>query len=197
MINLLPITKVIAAISVLYAIIISIIMFFVLDADTSFMDGIKVSVKGATVLNLVLMGIVYFGWRWLWKKIPFLNSFMFPDLNGEWDMTIHWSWEGKRGIAKATAHIKQDLLKLSMEVASGDSDSITLLAKPKKDPESGRAILYYIYKNTPKFKDGNESLPYDGTAILKIDHKSFDVLEGNYYTDRLTTGYYELRKKST
>ena len=195
MINLLPITKVISAISVLYAIFISIILFFVYDADTNFSEVILIAIKGATALNFVLLGAVYFGWRWLWKKVPFLNSYLFPDLNGEWDMTIHWRWKGEEGVAKATAHIKQDFLKMSMEVASGDSDSSTLLAKPQKDPESGRAILYYIYRNTPKLKEGNESLPYDGTAILKLDHKNYDLLEGNYYTDRSTTGHYELKRK--
>ena len=197
MINLLPLTKVISAIAVLYAVFISIILFFNYDANSNIIDGIVVALKGATALNLILLGIVYFGWRWLWRKLPFLNRLLFPDLNGQWGMTIHWQSKEDKGIAKATAHIKQDLLKISMEVDSEDSDSITLLAKPKKDPESGRAILYYIYRTTPKRKNGNDNLPYDGTAVLKLDHNSFDVLEGNYYTDRPTTGHYELKRKST
>lgn len=66
------------------------------------------------------------------EKPPFLNRLLFPDLNGQWGMTIHWQRKEDKGIAKATAHIKQDLLKISMEVDSEDSDSITLLAKPKR-----------------------------------------------------------------
>lgn len=197
MINLLPVTKVISTIAVLYSVFVSIILFFVYDANSDIFDGIVIALKGATTLNIVLLGIIYFGWRWLWEKLPFLNRLLFPDLNGKWEMTIHWEWEKNKGIANATAHIKQDLLKMSMEVESEDSDSFTLLAKPKKDPESGRAILYYIYRTTPKRKNGNENLPYDGTAVLKLDHNGFDLLKGNYYTDRPTTGYYELRRKST
>jgi len=196
-INLLPLTKVITVISVLYAALISIILIFVYDVDSGITVGIVFAIKGATVLNLFLLGVIYFGWRWLWRKIPFLNKLLFPDLNGEWDMTIHWRWDDKKGVAQATAHIKQDFLKMSMEVASEDSDSSTLLAKPQKDPESGRAILFYIYRNTPKLKNGNKSLPYDGTAILKLDHTSLNILEGNYYTDRSTRGYYELKRKYT
>jgi hypothetical protein len=194
-INLLPLTKVITAIAMLYAILTSIILFFVYDTDSGATEGIIISIKGAAILNIFLLGVVYFGWRWLWKKIPFLNKLLFPDLNGEWDMTIHWRWDGKEGVAQAIAHIKQDFLKMSMEVASEDSDSSTLLAKPQKDSESGRAILYYIYRNTPKFKNGNQSLPYVGTAILKLNHTNLDLLGGNYYTDRSTTGYYELKRK--
>lgn len=196
MINLLPITNLIAIISGLYAFLISIILFFIYDADTDLLEGIKISFKGATFLNMFLLGIVYIGWRWLWKKMPFLNDFLFPDLNGEWDMTIHWHWNDQEGVAKATAHIKQNLINMSMEVASEDSESITLLAKPQKDPKSGRAILYYMYRNTPKLREGNNSFPYDGTAVLKLGHKDYELLEGNYYTDRSTKGYYELKRKS-
>lgn len=195
MINLLPLTKVIATISALYAVFISIILFFIYDVDSGITEGAILATKGATAINLFLLGFIYFGWKWLWKKMPFLNKLLFPDLNGEWDMTIHWKWGDKEGIAQATAHIKQDFLKMSMEVNSEDSDSNTLLAKPHKDPESGRAILYYMYRSTPKLKNGNSSSPYDGTAILKIDHTSLDLLEGNYYTDRTTTGHYELKRK--
>jgi hypothetical protein len=194
-INLLPLTKIIVAISVLYAACISIILFFVYDAESGITEGAVLASKGATVLSLVLLGFIYFGWKYLWKMMPFLNKLLFPDLNGEWDMKIHWSWGDKTGIAQATAHIKQDFLKMSMEVNSEDSDSSTLIAKPHKDPESGRAILYYMYRSTPKLKNGNTNLPYDGTAILKIDHTSLNLLEGNYYTDRSTTGYYELKRK--
>jgi hypothetical protein len=37
-----------------------------------------------------------------------------------------------------------------MEVRSVKSDSQTLMAQPKKDQESGRPILYYVYLVTPK-----------------------------------------------
>lgn len=195
MINLLPLTKLISAVAILYAFSISAILLFFYDANIGSADGIYAAFKGATLLNMTLLGVVSFGWRWLWRALPFLNKFLFPDLNGEWDMTIHWQWNDNKGVAKATAYIKQDLLKISMEVTSGDSDSITLMAKPKRDPESGRAILYYVYRSTPKLKNGTRSLPYDGTAILKIDHNSFDILAGNYYTDRLTVGHYQLKRK--
>tara|TARA_B100001059_G_C17750447_1_gene536862 strand:+ start:430 stop:1023 length:594 start_codon:yes stop_codon:yes gene_type:complete len=194
-INLLPLTKIIAAISVLYAALIALILFFIYDEKSGVTEGVMVAFSGATFLNLFLFGVISIGWKWLWKKLPSLNQLLFPDLSGEWDMTIHWKRGDTGGKVQAIAYIKQDFLKMSMEVSSEDSDSNTLLAKPQKDPESGRAILYYMYRTTPKLKNGNSSLPYDGTAILKIDHTSFNLLEGNYYTDRSTTGHYELKRK--
>lgn len=194
MINLLPLTKVIVAISVLYAAFIALILIFFYDINSGVTKGLMIAFSGATGLNLFLLGIIYFGWKWLWEKFPSLNRIMFPDLNGKWDMTVHWTWGEKEGVAQATAYIKQDFLKMSIEVYSEDSDSNTLLVKPKKDPESGRAILYYMYSSTPKLKNGNSSSPYAGTAILKLDHASLGILEGNYYTDRSTTGHYELKR---
>ena len=55
MINLLPLTKVISAIAVLYAVFISIILFFNYDANSNIIDGIVVALKGATALNLILL----------------------------------------------------------------------------------------------------------------------------------------------
>ena len=110
-------------------------------------------------------------------------------------MEIHWRRGDEHGVANATAHIKQDFLTISMDVISNDSESHTLLAKPQKDSHSGRPILFYMYRNIPKRKDGNQNSPYDGTAILKLDFKDINNLKGNYYTDRLTQGHYELSRK--
>ena len=77
MINLLPLTKVIAAIAALYAGFISIILFFFYDIDAGITKNAIVATKGATVLNLLLLGFIYFGWKWLWKKVPLLNNILF------------------------------------------------------------------------------------------------------------------------
>jgi len=196
MINLLPISKVIAAIAIVYAAVTSAFLTAIYDSNVSMLSNVIIALKGATGLNIFLLFSFTLGWRWLWRTFPALNHILFPDLNGEWEMAIHWSSEKSKGIAYATAYIKQDFLNMSMEVISEDSESNTLLAKPKKDPESGRPILYYIYRNTPKKKDGNKNTPYDGTAVLKLDHNDFNSLKGNYYTDRLTHGHYELKRNN-
>jgi len=195
MINLLPITKVIAIIAIIYAVLIAAILTFIHDANSTVLSSVIIALKGATALNIVLLLVCYIGWRKIWKMFPSLNNLLFPDLNGEWEMTIYWHWEEKKGTTNATAYIKQDFIKMSMEVMSEDSESNTLLAKPKKDPESGRPMLYYIYRNTPKLKNGNNVIPYDGTALLKLAHNNLNYLKGNYYTDRLTYGRYELKRK--
>ncbi|ORT51726.1 hypothetical protein ST37_05105 [Vibrio sp. qd031] len=197
MINLIPISKIIAIVAVLYAAIIAALLTALYTPDVSILSNIAMALKGATGLNLLLILLFSFGWRWLWRTFPKLNHYFFPDLNGKWEMSIHWNSEKDSGIAYATAYIKQDFVRISMEVVSEDSESSTLLAKPKKDPESGRPILYYIYRNTPTQKNGNKDTSYDGTAVLKLNHDDFKILNGNYYTDRLTHGHYELKRTKT
>jgi hypothetical protein len=41
------------------------VFYFNYDANSNIIDGIVVALKGATALNLILLGIVYFGWRLL------------------------------------------------------------------------------------------------------------------------------------
>ena len=54
MINLLPLTKIIAAISVLYAALIALILFFIYDEKSGVTKGVMVAFSGATFLNLFL-----------------------------------------------------------------------------------------------------------------------------------------------
>lgn len=97
----------------------------------------------------------------------------------------------KSGEVWAAATIKQDFLKLSMEVHSRDSDSETLLAQPKRDAESGRPLLYYIYRVIPKRTQGKNQVPYDRAAILKLLPTDHVGLQGNYFTDAKARGHFE------
>lgn len=197
MLSLLPVTKIIALIAGLYAIIVAFILWLLMWIWGSLSFGtIGIGMTGAGVLNAVLLVFVYFGWRRLWAWCPWLNRVLFPDLNGKWKMRIHWSWEDKHGEASATAHIKQDFLTLSIEADSEDSDSQSLVAKPEKDAQSGRPTLYYLFRIFPKRRNGVSRPPYDGAAILKLDHGVLTSLQGNYFTDAPSQGHYELTRIS-
>ena len=162
------------------------------------MTAISTAIGGSTLLNVLLIAIFYFGWQIIWKICPALNKILFPNLNGTWDMVIHYEWEGKKGTSNAKAVITQNFLKIGMDVEAEDSDSQTLMAKPKKDAETGRAELYYIFLTTPKDKgDIRSKAPYKGAAILKLNLHCDQKMEGNYFTDRKTCGYYELERTST
>lgn len=152
---------------------------------------------GGAALNTVVLGLTYWGWRKVWEFLPFLNSWLFPDLNGEWDMTIHYRNHGKSGEVRAKAMIRQNWLSMSMEVLSQDSDSQTLAMVPKKDPESGRAQIFYFYRVTPKKTNIATREAYEGSANLKFFEASTTQLAGNYYTSAATDGHFELTRPGT
>jgi len=195
MIGLLPISRVIALVSVVYAVLIT--LFVAISwkfGDQTIWGSIWLAFSGATALQYALMAWVYFGWRRLWRCIPALNHLLFPDIGGKWKIEIHWQRRGQEGVVDGEATVKQDFVRISMEVRSLKSDSQTLIAQPKKDPESGRPLLYYVYLVTPKAKGGDSGAPYHGAAILKFFETGGGELSGNYWTSQNTSGHFQLSR---
>lgn len=192
--------KIMRAVAVTYAICCAVTWLFMLRLDPG-MDPkrlLSIVLAGALILDVGLWTAASFLWRPLWARVPALNSLLFPDLNGQWRMSIEWtrvhaSGEA-RGTVKAKATIKQSLVHMSMEVESQFSDSETLIARPKKDPESGRPMLYYVYRVVPRKTSAQAGSPYDGAAILKFDADHGARLRGNYFTSRMTQGYFTLER---
>lgn len=155
---------------------------------------LSMALRGGTILNIIVLGLFYWGWRKIWGVLPFLNRLLFPDLNGEWDMTIHYRSGTNSGEVRAKAIIRQNWLSMSMEVLSKDSNSQTLAMVPKKDPESGRAQIFYFYRVTPKKTDIGTREAYEGSANLKFFESGPILLEGNYYTSAATDGHFKLER---
>jgi hypothetical protein len=199
MIGLLPIGRVIALISVIYAVLIALavaVSWKFGDRSQTIWGSIGFAFSGATALQLVLMGWFYFGWRLLWRCIPILNRLLFPDIGGKWNMEIHWHRQGLGGVIDAEATVRQDFLRISMEVRSPKSDSQTLIAHPKKDPESGTPLLYYVYLVTPRAVGADSGQPYHGAAILKFSETGGGQLTGNYWTSQQTSGHFRLSRRT-
>lgn len=193
--------RVISAISIAYAAFCVLIVLLAIH----YLQGLgawaamRVVFSAALFLDLVLVLTVNLWWRKVWTRFPALNTVLFPDLNGDWRMTIHWSGVNEEGDAvegtvQATATIKQNFLHMSMEVESEDSDSETLMAEPKKDPESGRPLVYYVYRVVPKKTRARAGSSYQGAAILKFEGTQSARLSGNYFTSRMRQGYFTLER---
>ncbi len=146
-----------------------------------------------TAFTLLILLVGYVGWRWFWQLVPVLEN-IYPDLNGSWDLVISWNRQNKSGEVLAKAIIKQNLFRISMEVEAPDSDSRTLSAVPKKDAESGRAALHYIYLVTPHAKPNSSSTPYHGAAILALSGEAPQRLSGNYWTSHKSDGRLSLTR---
>lgn len=188
MISLYSIPKFIALFSGLYAGTI-VFLFSVLNIKISVLSVIKYT----AIFELIVILVLMFAWKWIWNIFPVLNNWIFPNINGTWDVEIHWNWtqqDGaiKSGIKEGKVFIKQNFLTLSMELFTDESESEILVIQPKKNTESSRLNFHYIYRNTPKNNGSNKLPPHIGTAILKISPHTNTILEGNYFTDRNTQG---------
>jgi len=197
MLSLLSPLRVISIIAVGYAllVVLGLLLYIAIGPELATWSAIRIVFAGALVLDLALLAVVHFLWRWLWIKFPILNTLLFPDLNGRWRMEIHWVSPETSGAVSAIATIRQDFLRISMEVVSDGSDSETLMARPKKDPESGRPLLYYVYRVVPKQVSANAGPSYEGAAILKFDSENLHSLRGNYFTSRKTLGHFVLQRE--
>jgi hypothetical protein len=198
MISLVPLNRLLVTVAVIYAATTALISALILrlSSDAGPLTGWGIALGGSTALNIALLTLLHFAWRPIWKSIPILNKLLFPDLNGEWKMEIHWKnpTREQQGIVNAVAVIKQNLTNFSMEVKSPGSESETLIALPQKDPASGRPLLYYVYRVVPKEKDSHSDQEYRGSALLKFSEIGQGELSGNYFTNRLTKGYFSLTR---
>jgi hypothetical protein len=199
MMNLLPIGQVIRLVSVVYAGLIALavaISWRFGDHSQTVWGSVAFAFSGATILQLVLMGWFYFGWRRLWRWFPALNRLLFPDIGGEWNIEINWQRKDENGVVEAEATVTQDFLRVSMEVRSPKSDSRTLIAQPEKDSKSGRPQLYYVYQVTTKAVGLNPSRTYYGAAILSFSEVGGGQLSGNYWTTAETCGHFRLSRRT-
>lgn len=197
MITLIPINVLITAIALTYAVIVVLLIALLDSQSSSVAENLSLALRGGALLNVLLLAMLYFGWRWIWRWFPKLNDWIFPDLNGTWNATIHWVWNGKKGIAKGEACVKQNFLSLSMEMNTDGSHSETLLAKPKKHAESGNPLIYYIYRNTPNLTSETSQPPHEGAAVLRVSPSDIKTLRGNYFTSRDTKGHIVLERQQS
>lgn len=196
MINLLPIGAIIRGVSVCYAVlvVIGLVLLRLAGHEPDVFSSVKLALAGALPLQLLILYAASAGWRTLWRLFPWLGRALFPDINGEWDMTIHWQRDGDIGVVAAIANVKQDFWRISMEVRSPGSDSQTLSIQPKRDAESGHPMLHYLYRVTPHVVGAVNRPPYNGAAILWLDGDQ--AMQGNYWTSLPSIGHFSLTRKS-
>jgi hypothetical protein len=196
MIFIFSVTTIIRAIAVTYGCIIALVvaLTWMWFEDANLWKSISIAVSGSTVLQLGLLAAVHYLWRRIWSLFPALNTLIFPDLNGRWNITINWNAGKEEGVVTGIAVIKQSLTHFSMEVAAPGSESETYVAVPQRDPASGRPLIYYVYRVVPKQMGRAERSPYNGSAILKVVSDAGDELGGNYFTSNYTRGYFRLSR---
>lgn len=187
MISLVSIPKVIAVVAGLSA---AIAVLLASVTSLTPVDAWKLS----AIIEIVVLVFCIWGWRKLWQWVPKLNDWLFPDLNGTWRANIDWVWGDKHGVAEGLVHVNQNFFRLSLELETPKSESQTLSVAVKRDAESNRPMLHYIYRCSPNQSLLEAEPLFDGAAVLLVGLKNNSLLEGNYWTSRATRGHFTFRR---
>lgn len=160
----------------------------------NFVDFMRPIPKVVTADTLLITFFMKWGWRW---KIFQGWLVPFPDLNGTWLGQIQTTWKDADGNTPGPIPtiltIKQSFARLSCVMRTVEMESHSYIEGFCIDKEAQIRRLCYSYTSRPKSSLRNRSTPHDGTILFNILGNSVIKLEGEYWTQRQTTGAVELK----
>lgn len=117
--------------------------------------------------------------KFLWRV---LNFWKIPVLAKEYNGTFISSFDGKEREARLV--VTQSFLSIKIKMKTAESWSASICES--LDVQNGVNILTYTYLNKPELKLYDRSKMHYGTATFDCDNPK--RLQGDYYTERKTTG---------
>lgn len=163
-------------------------------------EAMKVLPDVVTVDLLVWGFFVKWGWKW---KIFQDWLVPFPVLEGTWQGTFKSTWinpetNAALGESPMVLVIKQTFTNVccTIHTHTQESSSQSYAASFLLDEESDARKLVYAYTNRPKAGVRHRSAVHDGTALLRVIDNPKRMLEGEYWTNRKTTGDIQLTFRS-
>lgn len=186
-----PVRQILTGIAFLNALVLAYLAYW-FDPSNSSLGILKYLSGSIFVIDILVLSVSLYFWRWLWKSIPLLSDIYFPDLNGIWEGRIIFQSDSESDGLDAKARIRQNLWSIHIDLYSTTSKSYTLIAYPRL--ESGNRMIYYVYHNIPKNPEYPE---YKGTSVLEVKSETEPMkLSGHYFTIRGTKGRIELKRTS-
>lgn len=152
------------------------------------------------VTAYLVLHVVFTRWAWRWRVfqgwlVPY------PDLQGTWQGELQTTWRDPSsgqipGPIAVTICIRQTFSSLSVVMFTAESMSYSTAASLSEADDSSLKRLSYTYTNTPRVGVRDRSIVHDGAAVLRIINRPERVLEGEYWTNRKSTGDLRLHYKS-
>ncbi len=82
------------------------------------LPGHEVSQMSIPSLVVFLLPAIFsFIWRPIWKRFPKLNELVYPDLNGEWDVTLKSNWSRQKQLLDSAKGLNA---KIDFEKCDGE-----------------------------------------------------------------------------
>jgi hypothetical protein len=152
----------------------------------------------AGLLSLALL--VFDLWAWAWPGVRSLINR--PDLRGTWQGVIRSSWKhpdehrAKLGTIKTYVIVHQTYTGLHLRLLTHESHSSSISAVLVAGSD-GSATVYAMYQNNSRASLRSQSPIHRGGLILHVGGPPPTSMEGDYWTDRQTSGEIELLRISS
>jgi hypothetical protein len=176
------------------------LLIFINEGSFTFtIEAIKLLPKVITI-NVFIWAVFI---KWIWKWRIFKGWLVpFPNLSGKWEgsavpKNINPDTGQQYSEIKLELIIKQTFLMTHIRVYSEEMESNSYSASFKIDSDTDEKRICYSYLSKPKSNIRDRSPIHDGTALLTIKGEKDELLEGEYWTNRASTGelYFERAKK--
>ncbi len=169
---------------------------FLLTQNLDSIDFHKAITHVSTTISInIILWMIFIAWGWKLKIFyPWLVPF--PNLSGDWEGTIKSNWKEKKlDPIPIEVSITQNFFNVQVRIKTKESRSYSIGASFDIDNERGFQQLFYTYLNTPKAGVRERSEIHYGSTILNFDGFKVTKMDGEYWTDRETTGEITLTKK--
>jgi len=170
---------------------------FILTQNLDSIDFHKAITHVSTTISInIIIWMIFIAWAWKLKIFyPWLVPF--PNLSGDWEGTIKSNWKEKElEPIPIDVSITQNFFNVQVKIKTKESKSYSIGASFDIDNERGFQQLFYTYLNTPKAGVRERSEIHYGSTILNFDGFKVTKMDGEYWTDRETTGEITLTKKN-
>lgn len=171
----------------------AIIFFFTQNLDNINFNKALNHISTTITINFFLWSIFI---KWAWK-FNFFHPWLvqIPNLEGNWKGFLNSNWEGSNPAPiPIEVKINQSFLNIQVVIKTNEMRSYSFGAAFDIDKERGYEQLVYSYLSTPDTGIRNRSEIHYGTALLNFEGTNIDLLKGEYWTSRKTTGAIELRR---
>ena len=172
-------------------------IIFLLTQNLDSIDFHKAITHVSTTISInLILWMMFISWGWKLKIFyPWLVPF--PNLSGNWEGTIKSNWKEKElELIPIEVSITQNFFNVQVRIKTKESRSYSIGASFDIDNERGFQQLFYTYLNTPKAGVRERSEIHYGSTILNFDGFKVTNMDGEYWTDRETTGEIILKKKN-
>jgi len=153
------------------------------------------SLPSVITIDLILWSIFV---RWGWK-LKILQGWLvpFPNLNGTWKGKVNSTWidptTEQSSPIDAFLVIEQSFLTVSCTLYTKEMVSHSYAAEFIFDQDNSNVCLIFSYHSVPSAIVRDRSAVHYGTTLLQVSNKPHRILQGNYWTDRKSTGSLEFK----